>query len=218
MPKIVPEKRCPKCGKVKPSNLFYKYAKRKDGFTTYCIDCYGLIGAMRSEKQRERKRKQAREFYCKDIEVSRAKSREKVRRYTERNRDKINERQKQYAADNPERRKEYQRRYYEKHPEQKQRNKDRLKKFFSVTDKNREYKANRRAQKLKAGGVYTAKEFKELCNKYHNLCLCCSSKERLVADHVMPLALGGSNDIGNIQPLCFSCNAKKHTKYIDYRP
>jgi hypothetical protein len=33
----------------------------------------------------------------------------------------------------------------------------------------------------------------------------------------MPLLLGGSNDIGNLQPLCRSCNAWKGARYIDFR-
>lgn len=217
MPKIVIEKRCPKCGE-KRLDHFYRDSNRKDGLNPYCIECCKIVGAISAAKRRAKKRTKNREAYHGNIEKSRQRGREAYRRYVEKNRDKINERQRQYAADNPERQKEYQRRYYEKHPEQKKRNTERLRKFRATTDKNREYKANRRARKIGAGGTYTAKEFRELCNKYHNRCLCCGSPERLVADHVMPLALGGSNDIGNIQPLCFSCNAKKHSKYKDYRP
>ena len=43
------------------------------------------------------------------------------------------------------------------------------------------------------------------------------SKQGLM-DHIVPIATGGIHDIINIQGLCRSCNAKKHTKVIDYRP
>jgi 5-methylcytosine-specific restriction endonuclease McrA len=39
----------------------------------------------------------------------------------------------------------------------------------------------------------------------------------LEADHVAPFTRGGTDDIGNIQPLCGSCNRKKFVSIVDYR-
>ena len=64
---------------------------------------------------------------------------------------------------------------------------------------------------------FTKSEFKALCNEYGNICLRCRKKRSLVADHVVPLALGGKNDIANIQPLCRKCNGIKNTDSTDYR-
>lgn len=48
-------------------------------------------------------------------------------------------------------------------------------------------------------------------------CLCCGATTNLCADHVFPVTAGGANVWGNIQVLCRSCNAKKGTRFIDYR-
>jgi 5-methylcytosine-specific restriction endonuclease McrA len=75
----------------------------------------------------------------------------------------------------------------------------------------------RRAKKSGAGGSYTTEEWKVLCKKYSSKCLACGKKTKLTADHVIPIAKGGSSNIGNIQPLCMPCNAKKHTGTTDFR-
>lgn len=72
-------------------------------------------------------------------------------------------------------------------------------------------------RKFVAAGKYTAKEFKNLCTDYGNICLRCGKLRPLVADHVIPLAKGGCNDITNIQPLCAKCNGIKSDKSTDYR-
>jgi len=79
--------------------------------------------------------------------------------------------------------------------------------------------ARRRARKLiNAEGDLTVEEFEGLCEKYSNVCLRCGDKEALlIPDHVVPLSLGGSNMLENIQPLCGSCNYWKNIKLIDYR-
>lgn len=73
---------------------------------------------------------------------------------------------------------------------------------------------------MRAGtGTFTDHEFKELCEKYGNRCLCCGDKEAVLeADHVVPLTRGGSDEIHNIQPLCGYCNRSKFVDIIDYRP
>jgi len=75
-----------------------------------------------------------------------------------------------------------------------------------------------RARTHGASGNWTADQFQALVDYYGDLCLSCGKLLKLEADHVIPLTEGGSNDIGNIQPLCRSCNAQKHNKTIDYRP
>lgn len=69
------------------------------------------------------------------------------------------------------------------------------------------------------GGFHSHTEWEELKVKYNLTCPCCKQKEpeiKLTRDHILPLLLGGKNDIINIQPLCNQCNRKKHTQTIRY--
>ncbi len=86
----------------------------------------------------------------------------------------------------------------------------------NIVDLNR-----RRARKKMAEGSFTVAQWEELKKKYNYTCLSCHRSEpeiSISADHIIPLSKGGTNDIGNIQPLCINCNCKKHTSTIDYRP
>lgn len=78
----------------------------------------------------------------------------------------------------------------------------------------------RRAVQLSASGSHTTDEWVKLKKKFNYMCLCCKQQEpfiKLTLDHIVPLSCGGSNDISNIQPLCRSCNSRKHAKIIDFR-
>lgn len=76
------------------------------------------------------------------------------------------------------------------------------------------YNSNRRAM---TNGTFTLEEWKNLCSKYGNRCLRCGEDKKLTVDHIIPISLGGSNTIDNLQPLCDFCNKSKGAKYADYR-
>ncbi len=89
--------------------------------------------------------------------------------------------------------------------------------------KARIYGHIRRTRISGAGGSYTRTEFLALCRKYGNRCVNprCPNQHldevKLTADHVVPVVMGGSSYISNIQPLCGTCNSRKGVRIIDYR-
>ena len=87
-------------------------------------------------------------------------------------------------------------------------------------EKTRFYEQKRRMLINKAGGLHSFKEWELLKEFYQFMCLCCKRTEpeiTLEKDHVIPISKGGTDYISNIQPLCRSCNARKHTESISYK-
>ena len=77
----------------------------------------------------------------------------------------------------------------------------------------------RRALKLNANGSHTIGDWETLKTQYNWTCPSCKKKEPVISlteDHIIPLSKGGSDNIENIQPLCRSCNSRKHTNLIKY--
>lgn len=69
------------------------------------------------------------------------------------------------------------------------------------------------------GNAHTNEEWEGLKEKYNYSCPSCNLSEpeiKLTRDHIISLSKGGSDSIDNIQPLCKTCNCRKHTKNIRY--
>jgi 5-methylcytosine-specific restriction endonuclease McrA len=208
---------CSGCDQTKCHRAFSKDAKGAFGLSSRCKNCIrdyqkshiDQINAQRRKNRREKADHYStynKEYHRKNPEPKKARDRkyrqehlEKIKahdRVYRRNYKRTNERYRKYAA-------EYNRRYWQLHPE-----------------KLVPYWSNCRSRKLRAEGVFTASEWKNLCTYYEYTCLCCRRCEpeiKLTVDHVVPLSKGGTNFIGNIQPLCQSCNSSKRAKIIDYR-
>lgn len=85
-------------------------------------------------------------------------------------------------------------------------------KYASARERSREggrrYETRKRAIQL-ISGHHTKKEWVLLLTRFDGKCAKCGSPDKITRDHIVPLSRGGSDLIGNIQPLCKSCNSKK---------
>jgi 5-methylcytosine-specific restriction endonuclease McrA len=202
-------KTCKECGLTKELSEFY------DGrWGTKCKVCV---------RARARKYRLEHLEQCAQYEKARANLPHRVearRKYQEEHKEEISEYKKRWATKNEESVSASKRKHYEL-------NRDeiiaRSKKWGEENpEKVRQAKANtsrkRRAARHASPGSFTAEEFEALCEQYGNRCLACGDTEAaLEADHVVPLTRGGSDEIGNVQPLCGVCNRKKFVSVIDYR-
>jgi len=179
--------------------------------------CKACVRARVRENRRERLEQYAR------YERSRASLPHRIearRKYQEEHKEQISEYKKRWAANNGESVAASHRDYYERN---RQEVISRSKKWAEENaDRVRAAKANnrrkRRAAKNAGKGHFTVEEFDALCSAFGYACLSCGATDRILeADHVVPLTKGGSDDIGNVQPLCGECNRRKFTAVIDYR-
>ena len=194
-------KPCNKCGE----NQWYKGGD--------CVECVRERNRRRyqsnpeADKERLRKsyqenadeiKERSRKWYRDNLQIAR----ESRRKWYQRNSDDAKDRAKQWKRDNPAAVKEGNRKYKQAHPE-------------TVTA----IKHRHRTRKTEAGGSFTAAEWKACKEHYGNRCVKCGRDNvKLTADHILPVAKGGSSNIDNIQPLCQFCNSSKGDKHIDYRP
>ena len=77
-------------------------------------------------------------------------------------------------------------------------------------------KHTRRARLTGNGGSYTANEWQALLEHCDYICQCCGEEKDLTVDHIIPVTLGGTSNIDNLQPLCQPCNSSKGAKIFNF--
>ena len=216
-------KRCSKCREVKPRTEFYKDASRKDKKAIRCKACQKAYDkAAREGPRRE-------EILAKKLAWTKANP-EKIKKYQKTWRSKHNKetdraKSRDFYKNNPEYFAAYReanrdkRRAYSKAWREANREKTRAQKKAwddANPTKGREAQAIRRAR-MENNGIFhiTAKDRARL---YASPCVACGATDDITADHIIPIKRGGPDGIGNLQPLCFSCNAsKKDALMIEWR-
>ena len=202
-------KTCTGCKETKTLDLFYKNRCASDGYSNQCKDCMKKWSKKWHNENKERHAEHSRKWAQENPEWVKKYTKEHRHSFYVKSKEKVLAKAKEWKKDNKERYdawcKPYQAAYIKNH-------------YANNLDKYQAYRQNRRVRVMNAEGSFTAKEWRDLCEKYNNRCLCCGRDDvSMTADHIVPLSKGGSNYISNIQPLCLSCNMKKHTKTIDYR-
>lgn len=139
---------------------------------------------------------------------------------------KASERYKRWVIKNPERARAIKDDWRLKHrerlnAEQRERNKDPERKAFmreyapkhraANKDRYLDYTHKRRAAEAQAAGCHTDAEWTAKLAIFGGCCAYCQASGKMTRDHDVPLARGGSNDIGNILPACACCNSRKGT-------
>ena len=82
----------------------------------------------------------------------------------------------------------------------------------------------KRLRRAKEKGTHTEEEWKRIQLACGDKCVKCGVEksqlygDSLCKDHIIPICLGGSDAIENIQPICRNCNTGKTNDTTDYRP
>lgn len=137
-------------------------------------------------------------------------------------------RAKRWAQSNPQRKRAHSQRWREANPdkwrESNRRSKqahqkiytDRQRADYAVNpEKYRTVERKRRAQMRGSGGTHTAADLGEILKAQGGRCAYCRAdlcKSKRHVDHILPLALGGSNWRENLQYLCQPCNQSKSAR------
>jgi 5-methylcytosine-specific restriction endonuclease McrA len=206
-------KTCKKCGQVKPLTEYHRQAKNPDGLQYWCKDC-----------KRQENRDRAGYFAQRRIDKAKQISAQSKERYA--TDPDFQERKKRLARDQkfkPGYRAREHARYYRRAADpnfQKKKSIQHRERRHNDAEYHRKtlHWTRLRRARIKTQGVpFTHAEWIKLCARYNHQCLCCGETKPLTPDHVVPVSLGGSSDIGNIQPLCIDCNKRKNARTIDYR-
>lgn len=187
-------KQCTKCGVEKPLSEFSMCRSSRDGKQWRCKACHSAANATAYAVDPEQKKAKSAAWFMANKEKAPATS---AAWRTANCMRKRATNAALYAAD-PERKKARMAAWVKANPE-----------------KVRVIQHNRRARKRAVGGKLSSSLPVRLFALQHGKRACCGQPlgDNFHLDHIMPLALGGTNTDDNIQLLRQRCNNQKHTKH-----
>lgn len=207
-------KRCSKCGELKPLDGFHRDKNAKDGAAWHCKACVCKRVAEWSQTNPERKRESDKRYR----ENNREARLQQKRDYYQNNKERHRETGERWRENNRERYKKYQANYYEVRRQEKCEYARRYRLTANGKVSETINRQKRRARKQSAFGTHTARDLHAIRvaqtdkrGRVH--CWWCGKvMSGWHVDHKIALAVGGSNDAGNLCLSCPRCNTSKHTK------
>lgn len=189
--------------------MLVKSSRLKSGYSTLCRSCSSDISKKNYTKNKDKILAKNKAWSVANKEklsaIAKAwvqKNRDKVNRYAKTWREKNLYAAREYRKENPEKVKAGIAQWRAANPGAKH-----------------AYSQNRRARKVLAGGKLSRNLAEKLYKLQRGKCACCGELlgDDYHLDHIMPLALGGSNTDDNMQLLRAICNRQKSAKHpVDF--
>ena len=184
-------KTCTKCGQLQQLSSFCKNKNRPDGLSSWCRDCSKISNKLWVQNNPDKSKASSANWRKNNPDKSKLSS----TNYRLKNKDKIQEQNRLYIINNREKVNRLNAANVKKNPE-------------AARARN----AKRRFRKRNCQTFFVSK--KEIKRLYGQPCYACGSKDNIQIDHIIPLARGGNHSIGNLMPLCRSCNCSKNDLFF----
>ena len=229
------EKRCSKCGVVKPLSAFGNYAQEKDGLRRICRECRSIESRQYRDKHREALVQRKAAYYAANkLEISRKEALYYLehkpehaaygKEYRAAHKDYLARRYAAYHQEHKDKLNAYISAYYAEHrvellakqgAHQKQHRTERnaYRAKWRHTERGRAaMDAGRLNRRVRQGGRIGADVIVEVKAEYNGLCPYCNKPIATGhIDHIVPVSRGGTNERENLVYACAPCNLKKNS-------
>lgn len=223
---------CRKCGQAKALDDFTIDTRYADGRYPWCAVC--------RRAWRQGRKERIRELNAAWRERNPDRTREHGRNHYARNKDKIAPKRREYDrqrwhndAEYRVRKRNQDRERYQNNPQANARKRAAVLRYYYAVRHTPKYrhmrnrrdrinKQRRRARLAAVESTLTMQEWQAILKEQNHRCAACQRHFNIflrpTLDHIVPVSKGGGTTKENTQALCASCNSRKRTKIIDYRP
>lgn len=206
-------KTCTACAQIKDLSEFGKHKAGAGGLRPTCKACCKLAWASYVANNSEKRALALAQYRAKNKDAIRAAD----LAYREKSRERELARGAAWRAENPEKERARTAAYRNAN---KAKDAERKAEYArNNPDVVRAIASRRRARVNGAAGTHTAADIKSLKQIQRSACAVCRAdiRKNYHVDHVLPLALGGTNGKENLQLLCPTCNHSKSAKHpVDF--